>query len=192
LTLRCLGPELAFLDSSAYLVVPVLVHRYRARGLLAAGQLDAALKEARLGLAALPGDVEVPILLAAELEKRGRKAEAEELFRPVYRVYEKVCAHYPQSAWAHNSLAWLAACCRRELDQALEHANKAVALEPDVAGLIDTLAEVHFQRGDRAKAIELMKKCVALDGKKEYFRKQLKRFEAGDPSTEVPDTGEDD
>ncbi len=45
---------------------------------------------------------------------------------------------------------------------------------------------VHFQRGEKDKALELMKKCVELEPQTEYFRKQLKRFEAGDPAAEVP------
>jgi hypothetical protein len=49
------------------------------------------------------------------------------------------------------------------------------------------LAEVHFQRGDQAKAVELEKKCIALEPKAEIFRKQLKRMEAGDRDAPVPD-----
>jgi hypothetical protein len=184
--LRCLHSNRSFVDNSAYLIVAHMIHRYRARGLLAAGKTDEALVEAQLCLAALPGDVELPILLIPELEKRGRKKEADEVFRRVAATLEKLCADYPNSPGAHNSYAWLAACCRRELDRALQHATRAVELSPKSAGLIDTLAEVHFQRGDKAKAIELMKRSIELEPKNEYFRKQLKRFEAGDPTAELP------
>src|SRR5205807_1085485 len=96
---------------------------------------------------------------------------------------------YPQSATNHNTLAWLGALCRRHLDAAEEHANTAVKLTPDNAGYLDTLAEVNFQRGNAARAKELMQRCVELEPKNDYFRKQLKRIEAGDPRAEVPDEG---
>ena len=50
-----------------------------------------------------------------------------------------------------------------------------------------TLAEVHFQRGDKDKAIELMKKCLELEPANRYFKKQAQRFEAGDPKAKLPD-----
>jgi predicted Zn-dependent protease len=84
----------------------------------------------------------------------------------------------------------MAARCRRHLDRALEHARKAVALAPAEPGYLDTLAEVQFQRGEKDRAIENMKKCLALSPKSDYFRKQLERFERGDPSAEVPDAGD--
>jgi hypothetical protein len=65
-------------------------------------------------------------------------------------------------------------------------ALQAVELQPDHAGNLDTLAEAHFQRGDRDRAMELMKKCIALDGKNSYFGKQLERFEKGDRAAELP------
>jgi tetratricopeptide (TPR) repeat protein len=80
----------------------------------------------------------------------------------------------------------MAACCRRDLDEALPLAEKAVSLEPTLPGFRDTLAELLFQRGKKDEAITQMKKCLELDPKREYYRKQLKRFEAGDPKADVP------
>ena len=79
----------------------------------------------------------------------------------------------------------MSACCRRNLDKALQHAEKAVELSPSTAGYLDTLAEVHFQRGDKDKAIAMQKRAVKLNPKKSYYRKQLKRLEAGDPSADA-------
>lgn len=184
--LSVLMANLQFVKSRAYLVVPFAVHFQKARMLAAAGQVDDALKEADLARDLLPGDIELAIHLLPDLEKHGRKKEAADFFQKTLDVHAKLCADYANSAWCHNNLAWLAARCRRRLDLALEHGTKAVALAPNNAGHLDTLAEVCFQRGDKNKALELMKKCLALDPKNEYFRKQLKRFEAGDPKTEPP------
>jgi tetratricopeptide (TPR) repeat protein len=139
-----------------------------------------------LALAGSPGYVNLPIALVPELEKRGHKKEATDLFHRCYGPSEKVCRDYPRCAWAHNSAAWLSACCRRNLDKALQHAEKAVELAPTNAGYLDTLAEVHFQRGDKDKAIASQKRAIELDPKRAYYRNQLKRLEAGDASAERP------
>jgi tetratricopeptide (TPR) repeat protein len=190
--LRCLDTSVAFLDNGAYLAVPHVIHRHRARGLALAGRLDEALLEVQRCEASLPGDVEVPIALVPELEKRDRKKEAEELFRRCFQFHEALCRDFPRSAAEHNSLAWLAACCRRELDKALEHTLKAVALSPSSAGYQDTLGEVYFQRGDKDKALAAARKCLEMDPKNAYYRKQLRRIEAGDRLAEVPASGEEE
>jgi predicted Zn-dependent protease len=190
--LRCLHASTGFVQAGAYAAVPAQVHQLRAKGLLAAGKLDEAHKHIELALASLPGSVDLPSLLVPELERRGHKKEAAALFERSYEVHAKVCRDYPRCAWAHNSAAWLSACCRRNLDKALEHAQKAIELAPDNAGYLDTLAEVHFQRGDKDKAVALQKRVIELDPRKPYFRKQLKRLEAGDPSAERPPENDDE
>jgi tetratricopeptide (TPR) repeat protein len=177
----------AFVENDAYLTVPHAVHLNRARAMVAAGRFDEARQETDACLALLPGDTELPLALVPELTKRGRKAEADNLYARVVAGHEKVLADYPRCASSHNELAWLAARCRRDLDQALVHARRAVELEPRQAGYLDTLAEVHFQRGERDRAIRLMKKCVEMEPKKDYYRQQLRRFEAEDPAAEVPE-----
>ncbi len=188
--LRCLRPTVRFTEDSAYVGVPLFVHRLRARGLAAAGRADEALREVRACLELVPGHAELPIRLVPLLEKCGRKKEADELFGRVYEEHLRHCRDYPRSAALHNALAWLAANCRKNLGAALEHARKAVELEPENAGYLDTLAEVYFQRGNNDEAIKTMKKCLELSPTRTYYRKQLRRFEAGDASAELPDPTE--
>jgi tetratricopeptide (TPR) repeat protein len=189
--LRCLNSSTSFVQAGAYVAVPAQIHQTRASGLLAAGKFDEAHKHIDLSLTLLPSNVDLPIKLVPELERRGRKKEAAALFERCNGAYETVCRDYPRCAWAHNSAAWMSACCRRNLDKALAHAQKAVELAPDNAGYLDTLAEVHFQRGDKEKAVALQKRVIELDPKKTYFRKQLRRLEAGDPSAERPPENDD-
>jgi hypothetical protein len=189
--LRCLHPYTTFVQPGAYVAVPALVHRLRAAGELTAGRIGAARREISLSQTDLPGGMDLAIGLVPQLERRGEKQDADRLFADVLAVYEKLCRDYPKCAWAHNSAAWLSACCRRNLDEALVHATKAVELAPDSAGHLDTLAEVHFQRGEKEKAVAVQKKVIELDPKKPYFRKQLRRLEAGDPSAERPPEDED-
>jgi predicted Zn-dependent protease len=188
--LVCLHAFLSYSQPTAYVGVPAFVHRLRATGLATAGKFDDALREADAALAILPGDTTVPIAVVPELDKAGKKKEADELFGKCLAAQEKVCKDYPDCAGAHNNAAWLSACCRRELEKAQEHALKAVALTPDAAGCHDTLAEVCFQRGDKDKALAEEKKATELNPKRAYFRKQLKRIEAGDPAAPRPDEGD--
>lgn len=184
--MRCFNPYTHFVENAAYATVPAQIHHLRASALLAEGKLEQALQHVERALAASPGYANLPIELVPELERRGHKKEAADLFNRCYGTYEKVCRAYPRCAWAHNSAAWLSACCRRNLDPALDHAEKAVALAPDHAGYLDTLAEVHFQRGNKDKAIAVQKRAIELNPKKAYYRKQLKRIQAGDPSAPRP------
>jgi tetratricopeptide (TPR) repeat protein len=190
--LRCLKTYVFFLQSPAYVGVPTVPHRWRARGLLDAGKVEEALQEIAYCRTALPGDVDLAILVAPELERRGRKKEADTLFAETAAVYERISTDYPKCAWAHNSIAWLSVCCGRDLDKALDHATKAVELNPDSAGHHDTLAEVYFQLGQKEKALAEQRKALELDPKRVYFRKQLKRIEAGDPKAERPSELDDD
>ncbi|HEV3142721.1 MAG TPA: hypothetical protein VGZ47_02435 [Gemmataceae bacterium] len=188
----CMRIGATYAENSGYLVVPQVPVHYRIRQLLAEGKFEQAAKEIRACLDVLPGSVELAIGLAPELEKKGRKKEAEELYSHVSRRLEQLCREHPQSAYLHNDCAWLAANCRRDLDNALKHAKEAVKLEPKAAGYFDTLAEVHFRRGEHDKAIELMNQCIALKPRNPYYRKQLERFSKGDKNSDPPPEVEDD
>jgi tetratricopeptide (TPR) repeat protein len=188
--LICLG-RVIFINPAGYLSVPASVHHLRARAWLARGKIDEALKEVNEVVAAFPGDIEASINMVPELEKRDRKKQANELFNRAFNHYSKLCKAYPKSVQFHNSLAWLSVCCRRHMDTALEHARKAVALDPRNAGCLDTLAEIYYQKGDKEQALKLIRRCIELDPKKKYFRNQIKRFEAKGPPSETPRSGEE-
>jgi hypothetical protein len=182
-----LHAEAEYRFTTGNLVVPCSYHYNRALAALAAGKLDEMKGAIQTCLALLPGDINLAIYLLPDLEKQGHKKEAAELFDKVWAVHESLCKDHPKSAWGHNNLAWLSVRCRRNLDQGLKHAKTAVELSPDNAGYLDTLAEAHFQNGDKDKALELIKKCISLDPKYSYFGRQLKRIEAGDPKVDVPE-----
>ncbi len=190
--LRCLKSQTGFLETAAYLAVPHFIHRHRARGLIAAGKLDDALREAEFCLTGMPGNSDLATLLLPALESRGHAKEADVIFSRCREPHVQLCREYPNSAWAHNSLAWLCASTRRQLDEGLEHAQKAVTLDPGNAGYHDTLAEVYFQRGDRDKALAESKTSIRLDGQRRYFRKQLARIEAGDPKADLPPSSDEE
>ncbi|HRX79309.1 MAG TPA: tetratricopeptide repeat protein, partial [Pirellulaceae bacterium] len=77
----------------------------------------------------------------------------------------------------HNNAAWLAAKCKRRLDEALVHVNRAIELVPNEAQYIDTLGEVYFQQGKTDLAIDCAKQCVELEPNTSFYQEQLKRFQ---------------
>jgi tetratricopeptide (TPR) repeat protein len=99
----------------------------------------------------------------------------------------QLCKDFPRSGELHNQLAWLSARCRRELDAGLDHAGQAAKLAPKNAGYLDTLAELHFQRGDQKRALEIIAQAIALDPHLEYLRQQRQRMMAGDRNAPLPE-----
>ncbi len=182
--LPCLETSRAMVPVTAYLRLTRRVHLAAARGHLAAGSVDQAVAEADICMRALPGDVDLAIELAEKLDRLGARRQADRIFARVFDHLRKACRRFPNAAGHHNQTAWLAARCRRRLDQALRLASRAVQLKPDNPAYIDTLAEVHFQRGSTPEAVRLMKRCMQLRPTYAYFQEQLKRFRAGDPATD--------
>jgi len=192
LTARLLADAKDFAETGGLIGVPALMHVHRARAALAKGDLAIVQQEADRCLALTPGNLDVALALVPELDRRGHKQDADGLYARVAGAYSRLCDEFPRSPLVHNAAAWLSAGCRRDLGTALEHARTAVAQAPKNSGFLDTLAEVHFQRGEQAKAIELMHKCLTLDPKNAYLAKQLRRFEIGDRNAPVPPENDDD
>jgi tetratricopeptide (TPR) repeat protein len=185
--IRMLRTNAYFKKNQGYLLV---LHRQaasRAQGLLATGDVAGAIREADAALAALPGHTEPAASLVPELAKKGHTAEADRLYAAAVAVQDRLCKDYPQSAEFRSNRAWLAARCRRDLDLALDHARKAVALAPQSVGYRETLAEVLFQRGDQAAAVAEIKRCVEQEPKNTYYAKQRQRMKAGDPAAALPE-----
>jgi tetratricopeptide (TPR) repeat protein len=189
--LRCLRSSTTFVQVGAYVNVPALVHRQRALGLADAGKFEQALEEAALAQQITPGNLDLPIALVQRLEVQGRSKDADRLYQQTLGVFETLCREYPRFAQAHNSAAWLSACCRRDLDSALAHARRAVELAPESAVYLDTLAEVQFQRGSRKDAIAAQERAIKLDPRRSYYRQQLERLQHGSRSSPRPQEHEE-
>ncbi len=180
-------PDVSYVDPGAYLHVPHDMLGYRARAALAAGDVPAAMALARQYLDVTPGSVELASGMVPGLEKRGKQAEADELFGRVWAAHRKVLTDFPASPSSRNALAALGANCRRELDAARTYAREAVAADPKSAGYRETLAEVYFRRGERAEAVRLMEALAAESPRSRLYRRQLARYRTADPASPLPE-----
>ncbi|MGL4551050.1 MAG: hypothetical protein ACRC33_07675 [Gemmataceae bacterium] len=184
--LGCMQPGINFTKTPAYVTVPGHLMHLRAVGLAKAGRLDEAREVASAALACWPANLDVTIGLVPALEKGGKKEDAAALYRATLEVQAAALKGFPDSPLLLNQMAWLAGCCKRDLDRAAGWARRAVDSSPKTPAYLDTLAEVLFQQGKKAEAAAAQKKAVALDPKRRYFKAQLKRIEAGDASAPLP------
>lgn len=181
-------PGITYVEGYAYLTVPQAVRVHSARGLVASGKIDEGIALAKDCLKAMPGNVDVPFGMVTLLEKADRKKDADAIFLQVWDVYAGLIKEHPESAWARYCAAWLAAGCKRELDTALVHAKKAHELDPESKSYREALAEVHFRKGDRDKAVPLMKELSAADPRNHHYRRQLERYSTGAIDSPLPET----
>jgi tetratricopeptide (TPR) repeat protein len=176
--LRNLSNDIYFSEPWANVIVPSLIHKTRALGLIKAGRIEQALVDAKIAMREAPGDADALIELVNALDAAGDRPQADEFYADHTAQYRELIKTYPNSGPLHNQLAWAEAMCHRELDDALVNARRAVELEPASTASMDTLAEVYFARRDPASAAAEMQKCVELEPRVERHRKQLARFQA--------------
>jgi putative PEP-CTERM system TPR-repeat lipoprotein len=100
-----------------------------------------------------PGDAQFRTYL-------GDAAMAQHDFTSAEAQYLIVTKLQPDNATALNNLAWVTNKLRKP--GATAYAERAVALRPDQADFLDTLATVLADSGQVAKAVEAEKKAVAL------------------------------
>jgi hypothetical protein len=97
------------------------------------------------------------------LRQVGLLAEHDAWFAQSWARCTAILAKYPDSENTLNTTAWLAARAQRNLDQATVYEQKALALHPNQSAYLDTMAEIHFAQGNRAKAIESSTRAIQYD-----------------------------
>jgi tetratricopeptide (TPR) repeat protein len=116
-----------------------------------------------------PEAVSVRGELAGALARAGRGEEALAAYREAVRLR-------PDSVATLNGFAWFCATERLGLDEALSAARRAVELSARAAGVLDTLAEVHYARGEYAEAIEVITEAIRIEPRDPYYQKQHEKF----------------
>jgi len=101
-------------------------------------------------------------------------------FEKSWKRLTAIIERFPDGENTRNSAAWLASRANRRLDEAEKQVTHALKSSPKQAAYLDTLAEVHFARGDRAKAMEFSTRGLQEEpGDLQLIRQHL-RFERGE------------
>lgn len=116
------------------------------------------------------------LLYATQLEAAGKPALAKLERDRVGETLRRAMARGERDASVLNGLAWACASNGIFLEDALTAAERAVRAEPKNVDILDTLAEVHFRLGNRAKAIEVETRASRIDPKSQYLKDQIARF----------------
>ena len=115
----------------------------------------------------------------AELyDKKGKRDLARIERERVGEALRRVLGRGENDASTLNGLAWTCATNGVYLNEALQAAERAVSLEPKNAGILDTLAEVHFRMGNAGKAVEVESRALAIEPDNTYLADQLRRFQS--------------
>lgn len=91
-------------------------------------------------------------------------------------MMEKTLVGKETDAGALNGFAWFCAQHKIGLDRALPVAEKAADLSGRDSGILDTLAEVHFARGEYDNAIKVEEEALAKDPSDKYMKDQIAKF----------------
>jgi tetratricopeptide (TPR) repeat protein len=96
----------------------------------------------------------------------GMLEDAKRNYSAAEENYRKALEKDPNALIAANNLAWLYAAHKEvngNLDEALRLAQLVVQKSPNIAGFIDTLGWVYYQKGLHAAAVDQLQKAVNVD-----------------------------
>ncbi|MCW1916472.1 hypothetical protein OJ996_22990 [Luteolibacter sp. GHJ8] len=103
----------------------------------------------------------------------------DEAFEKLWNHLQPVIARFPACENVQNSAAWLASRATRRLDEAGKLLENVLKTSPRQGAYLDTMAEVHFARGDREKAVEFSQKALAEEPDDAQLLRQHQRFVSG-------------
>ncbi|MGK7345375.1 MAG: tetratricopeptide repeat protein [Candidatus Nitrospinota bacterium M3_3B_026] len=133
-----------------------------------------ALRDAEAGfknvLAKDPGNHRARLGLATVYSKMEMNGKAIEECR---RILEED----PDYAPALNRLAWIYSKQEENLDEAERMSRRSMAVFDDIPQYIDTLSEINYQKGDYDRAVELIRRAIALAPGDSYYERQLFKFQ---------------
>jgi len=133
---------------------------------LSQNRLADALNEFEAIAKANPGHIGARTMSAIILEVQGHVDQARER-------YESILASDPRSAVAANNLAWYYSEHGANLDVALQLAQTAKSLLPDLAPVNDTLGWIYYKKGLADLAVVPLEQSVGLNPNNVLYRYHL-------------------
>jgi tetratricopeptide (TPR) repeat protein len=115
----------------------------------------------------------------APMREAGLVKQHDQAFDRLWQNLVTRIARYPGNDNTRNSAAWLASRANRHLDEAEDYLEKAIENNPRQAAYLDTMAEVHFARGDREKAVEISARGLKEEPEDFQLVRQHERFKSG-------------
>ncbi|MGB8125056.1 MAG: tetratricopeptide repeat protein, partial [Pseudolabrys sp.] len=119
------------------------------------GEMEKALEAYRQVLNVDPGQIELAVRVAALLTRDDDYPGAIDVLKDVIKVHPKASEPYLE-------LAFIYAKYLNKLDQAIEFANKAIALDPQRIDGYQRLFEIHLIAGDEKKATETLDRAAKV------------------------------
>ena len=104
----------------------------------------------------------------------GDEAIARKDFATAEKQYAAVVALQPNNAVALNNLAWVMGKLGK--DGAVAMAEKAIALAPNQAAFLDTLATLLSAKNEYVRALELQNKALSIQPRNDGFRLNLAKI----------------
>jgi uncharacterized Ntn-hydrolase superfamily protein len=112
-----------------------------------------------------------------DFAKAGNVAAARVERERALETLDRLVAERPEDAEVLIGVASALAEHNLQLDRALELAERAVKLAPEAGRIQDTLAEVHFRKGNIDKAVEIESELVRKEPDNTAYAESLKRFQ---------------
>ncbi len=94
------------------------------------------------------------------VRKAGLNKELDSWFAESWDRVSAAISQYPDCDNSKNTAAWLASRAGRRLPEAEKFLKEAVGRNPEQAAYLDTMAELHFAKGDRKGAVEWSDKAL--------------------------------
>ncbi len=113
------------------------------------------------------------------LRKAGLIKEHDEWFQKSWTRMLAICEKFPNADNSLNTTAWLASRAQRNLDEAEKLQTQVLRLAPKHSAYLDTMAEVHFAKGNRRKAVEFSNRALNFLSVEPMMRRQHERFRSG-------------
>lgn len=124
-------------------------------------------------------DISLADYFFAPMRETGLVKQHDAAFNRLWQNLVKRIERFPESDNTRNSAAWLASRANRHLDEAEDYLEKAIENNPRQAAYLDTMAEIHFARGDRDKAVEFSSRGMKEEPDDFQLVRQHERFKNG-------------
>jgi hypothetical protein len=115
------------------------------------------------------------------LDELGHQKEADMLFDQEYKRVIR-----GNDLKQKGTIAWLCVLTRRHCDDALQTVETLLVDSPLQVDFLCTKAELHFQKGQKEKAFEVIEKCVQLEPHLNIYSEVREWIKKGDPAAKVP------